>query len=85
MVTIAQIKAARGLLDWSQPRLANAAGLSEMTVKRFEAHVGSVSQDAISRMRVALEAAGVEFTNGNQSGVRLARIQDRERTGKDFI
>jgi len=71
MITGDQIKAARSLLGWSQPRLANAAGLSEGTVKRFETGLAVVSQDAISRMRVALEAAGVEFTNGKRPGVRL--------------
>jgi hypothetical protein len=28
---------------------------------------------------------GVEFSHGRRPGVRLAGIQDRERTGKDFI
>jgi transcriptional regulator with XRE-family HTH domain len=72
VTSIAQIRGARGLLGWSQPELANAAGLSEVTIKRFETgHGAKVSEVAVAKMVAALEAAGVEFTNGDQPGVRL--------------
>lgn len=73
-LTEAQIRAARGLCDWSQADLAEAAGVSSMTVKRAE---GSGSpypaSKAIKAIREALEAAGVEFIaeNGGGAGVRL--------------
>jgi transcriptional regulator with XRE-family HTH domain len=73
MSSIAQIRGARGLLGWSQTELAKAAGLSEPTVKRFETGLANVSTAAIGKMVAALEAAGVEFTNGNQPGVRLKK------------
>jgi transcriptional regulator with XRE-family HTH domain len=74
MASIAQIRGARGLLGWSQTRLALAADLSLPTVKRFETASGAnVSEDAISKMASALEVAGVEFTNGGQPGVRLRK------------
>lgn len=77
MMTVAQARAARGLLGWSQTRLAQAAGLSLPTVKRFETAVGAaVSKDAVAKLQRALEAAGVEFTNGGQPGVRLAKPGD---------
>ncbi len=69
-----QIRAARGLLDWSQTKLAEAAGLSLPTVKRFETGKGArVSDKAVGRMVVALEGAGVAFVdpNGLGAGVRL--------------
>ena len=74
MSSIAQIRAARGLLGWSQIELARAAGLSEPTVKRFETGQTNVSEAAVTKMVSALEAAGVEFTNGDQPGVRLRKI-----------
>jgi transcriptional regulator with XRE-family HTH domain len=73
MSSIAQIRGARGLLGWSQIELAKAAGLSEPTVKRFETGLANVSKGAIAKMVAALEAAGVEFTNGDQPGVRLRK------------
>ena len=50
--------------------LAAKAGLSTNTVARFER--GEVLKDAtLAAIRAALEAAGVEFTNGDAPGVRL--------------
>lgn len=71
-----QIRAARGLLGWSQATLADRAGISSMTVKRAE---GSGSpypaQGALSAIRAALEDGGVQFIeeNGGGAGVRLRR------------
>lgn len=73
--TVAQIRAARGLLGWSQTKLGDAANLSLPTVKRFETGAASVSCEAIAAMRLALEAAGVIFVaeNGEGPGVRLRK------------
>jgi transcriptional regulator with XRE-family HTH domain len=73
-VSIRQIKAARALLGWSQEDLAAAAGVSVPTVKRLEAADGLLGgrEDTGLKLRSALQGAGVEFTNGNQPGVRLA-------------
>jgi transcriptional regulator with XRE-family HTH domain len=76
MAKINQVRAARGLIGWSQTQLAEASGLSLPTVKRFETDNGvKVSDDAIQRMVGALEASGVEFIpeNGGGAGVRLRK------------
>jgi transcriptional regulator with XRE-family HTH domain len=76
MLTIEQLRAARGLLGWSQSKLAARAGLSLPTVKRVEGDLGPrVSAEARNRLRDALESAGVEFIeeNGGGPGVRLKR------------
>jgi len=76
MTIPAQIRAARGLLGWSQTTLAEAAGLSLPTVKRFEADNGtSVSDQAMDKMRRALEANGILFVDeeGGGPGVRFKR------------
>jgi len=73
MSLIPQIRAARGLLGWSQTRLATAAGLSLPTIKRYEAAIAKVSDEAIDKITAAIEAAGVEFTNGDEPGVKLRR------------
>ena len=76
MITIEQIRAARGLLGWSQSELAAHAGLSLPTVKRVEAEGRlRVSDDARTKLQKALEIAGVEFIdeNGGGPGVRLRK------------
>jgi transcriptional regulator with XRE-family HTH domain len=76
-VEIEQLRAARALLGWSQSDLAAKAGLSRPTVKRAETEKDlPVSDEAKAKMRAALEAAGVEFTNGDAPGVRLHRSKN---------
>ena len=81
MITIQQIRAARGLLGWSQTKLANRAGLSLPTVKRVEAGAGPrVSDEARRRIQTALEAGGAQFVseNGGGPGVRLRKRQRKQ-------
>jgi transcriptional regulator with XRE-family HTH domain len=76
VITIEQIRAARGLLGWSQSELAKRAGLSLPTVKRVEAGTGPrVSDEARRRIRQALETGGAQFIseNGGGPGVRLRK------------
>jgi predicted transcriptional regulator len=84
-VSIRQVKAARALLDWSQQQLAAAAEISVPTIKRLEAKDGLVGGRSAtgSRIRTALEKAGIEFIdeNGGGSGVRLRKRQ-RAKTSK---
>jgi transcriptional regulator with XRE-family HTH domain len=84
VVTIEQLRAARGLLGWSQSELAARAGLSLPTVKRLEAGFGPrVSDEARMKMQRAIEAAGIEFIeeNGGGSGVRFRTKQKRKTSG----
>ena len=74
-VSIKQVKAARALLEWSQDELASASGISIPTIKRLEAQNGELGgrEDTVAKIVAAIEAAGVEFTNGDQPGVRLRK------------
>jgi DNA-binding transcriptional regulator YiaG len=75
-ISPAQVRAARGLLDWSQSRLAAVSALPLRTLVRFEAGEGAPRQATLSSLQLALEAAGVEFIeqNGGGPGVRLRGI-----------
>jgi DNA-binding transcriptional regulator YiaG len=72
-ISTQQIKAARALLGWKQEHLARIAGVSIATVRRLEAKPGDLGGYASTGKKLvdALEAAGIEFTNGSQPGVRL--------------
>jgi transcriptional regulator with XRE-family HTH domain len=75
---ITQIKAARALLDWTQPDLAKAAGVGLATVKRFEA--GGTTPIPVVRAAIilALEKAGIVFEkDGKFVGVKL-KIKRRQ-------
>jgi transcriptional regulator with XRE-family HTH domain len=70
-VSIRQVKAARALLGWSQEKLAESAGISLPTVKRLEAHGGDLGgrADTGQKIRLAIEAAGIEFIDEKAGGV----------------
>lgn len=74
MVTSAQIRAARGLLNWTVRELAERSGVHRNTVTRIETEATAPGH-SISAVQAALEAAGVEFIpeNGGGVGVRLKR------------
>ncbi|NJL08926.1 MAG: helix-turn-helix domain-containing protein [Methylacidiphilales bacterium] len=75
MMTPAQCRAARGLLDWPQQQLADAARVGVVTVRQFEAGASQPRNATLDVLRRALEAAGVEFIpeNGGGPGVRLKK------------
>ncbi|MGJ5134561.1 helix-turn-helix domain-containing protein [Bradyrhizobium oligotrophicum] len=66
-------RAARGLLDWSQAELAARSNLSESTIRDFEKGGRIPSINNLAAVSRALEAGGVQFIDGDQPGVRLAR------------
>ena len=61
-LTGAQIRGARGLLDWSLAQLAAASGVSVSTIKRMEdGSEGSTRASKSEAVRRALQTGGVSF------------------------
>jgi transcriptional regulator with XRE-family HTH domain len=85
MIEAAQVRAARGLIGWSESKLAEAAGVPPAMVARFESGAPdhAVDEAVIDKMRAALEAAGVAFVakNGGGAGVRLSKGGEAEYIG----
>lgn len=80
-MTVEQLRAARGLLGWSQSELAARAGLSLPTVKRLEGDFGPrVSDDARTKLKRAIETAGIEFLEENGGGIGVRFRKPRRRT-----
>lgn len=75
MISAAQCRAARGLLDWSQVDLAAKAGVGVVTIRQLEGDQQHSRRATLSVVRSALEEAGVEFIdeNGGGAGVRLKK------------
>lgn len=66
---------ARAALQLGVRDLAQLAGVSAMTITRFENGHSGGQGATLRKMQSALEAAGVEFTNGDAPGVRLRRTR----------
>ena len=75
MLTPAQCRAARALINWSQTQLAQASGAGVSTIRDFETGKRSPIANNLAAIRAALEAAGVIFVaeNGEGPGVRLRK------------
>src|ERR1039458_2582889 len=67
-----QLRMARAAVGWGVRELAERAGITANSVTRIE-NGADAKQSTMDRLQGALEAAGVEFTNGDQPGVRLTR------------
>jgi transcriptional regulator with XRE-family HTH domain len=74
-ITSELVRAARALLRWEQRQLAEASSVSLPTVKRLEAKPGNLAahESTVAALVRALETAGIEFTNGEQPGVRVTK------------
>jgi transcriptional regulator with XRE-family HTH domain len=70
-ITSAECKAARKLLGWSQPKLAEMLYVGEGTIGQFERRRRRWPSLNLHKLRAVFEAAGVEFTNGGEPGVKL--------------
>jgi ribosome-binding protein aMBF1 (putative translation factor) len=73
VITGAQIRQARKLLGWEPYKLAQRAKVHSLIIQRAESVTGeppiTAYQEAL--IRNALQAVGVEFTDGDPPGVRL--------------
>jgi transcriptional regulator with XRE-family HTH domain len=79
-MTSAQLRAARAMLDWSQTKLAAESGVSVETIKRLERMAGAIEATKVATLDAiekALIGAGVNFTNGDEPGVKLRAKRKR--------
>jgi len=69
-----QLRAARAMARLTQEELSARSDVPLSTIKRIESNRGPANGNygTIAAMRTALENAGIEFTDGEQPGVRFA-------------
>jgi transcriptional regulator with XRE-family HTH domain len=70
-ITAGQLRAARELVGWSPADLAKVATVRTEAVADFESGSRALHRVTVTRLRAALEARGVEFTQGVRPGVKL--------------
>ena len=75
-----QLRMARAAVGWGVRELAGKAGVTANTVTRIE-NGADAKQSTIDALQRALEAAGIEFTNGDQPGVRLTKAAAAQSAG----
>lgn len=70
-MTPAQCRAARALLDWSQPELAARCDIHAQTISNFEKEASSPSKTTLEKIIRIFMFAGIRFAEDN--GVKLTK------------
>lgn len=72
MMSPAQLRAARGLLGWTQKDLASRAGVSDRTIRLFELEARVPYLQTVDALENCLSEAGVRFiATDNEVGVMM--------------
>ncbi len=75
MITGMQIRSARAALRWTTQELADKAGITARTIKRFEAvdAVPPSRSSTLADVKTVLESAGIEFIGSptDRPGIRV--------------
>jgi transcriptional regulator with XRE-family HTH domain len=78
LITVAQLRAARALIGWSQPELAGRSGVGIATIRRMEGARGlpKTTAENVWKVQQALEGAGVIFIDQNEDSGPGVRLKD---------
>ena len=73
MITGAQCRAARALVEWTREKLASNSHVDGLVIEEFERRISLPGDDVRDTLQTALENAGAVFIeeNGGGVGVRL--------------
>ena len=81
MITAAQLRAARGLLDWSRSELSKASKVSQETIKNIEHGAYNPQEATLKILFETFSSHGVEFFSVsvlNAVGVILAVSKEQK-------
>ena len=82
-ITTAQIRGARGILNWSQQDLAQRTGISATSIGAIENGQTTPRESTLATIRKTLETGGIEFIG--LEGVRQRSGDVRIYTGRDGL
>ncbi|ALN75715.1 hypothetical protein M673_23497 (plasmid) [Aureimonas sp. AU20] len=68
MISPAQCRAARGLIDWPASKLSRRSGVKTYDIRQFERGSTKLRERENAAVRSVLEDAGIEFIDGNGGG-----------------
>ena len=81
MITGAQCRAARALVEWTRDKLASNSGVAARIIEEFERKIDIPGEDVRAKLQTTLENAGALFIaeNGGGVGVRLKLTRSEVR------
>jgi transcriptional regulator with XRE-family HTH domain len=75
-LSLAQCRAARALLNWTQENLVAHSKITKKTIADFERGATQPRMQTLTQIRAAFEALRIEFLNAQRPGVRL-RVRNK--------
>lgn len=81
LINPSQIRAARGLLDWTVATLAEKVGVGTTTISAIETGRSAGSLEVLTKIVYAFQGAGVEFTA--EGGIRPIQNKVTEYAGQN--
>lgn len=81
MISSSQCRAARALLNWSQPDLATRCDMHVQTISNFESDNSTPSKTTLSKITNILEQAGIAFLDDD--GVRRRQLAVQQYQGSE--
>ncbi len=82
-ITTAQIRGARGLLDWSQAELSRRTGISTTSIGNIESGHTQARESTLSVIKQILEDAGIEFQESE--GIRKKNLLVEVLSGQEGV
>ncbi|MDM9628565.1 helix-turn-helix transcriptional regulator [Rhizobium sp. S152] len=82
-LTPALVRAARGLLGWSQPDLAAKSGVAVRTISRLESSDDAASSKVSSALHSAFSNSGIRFVAKYDDGGNLESYGVMRVSGSD--
>lgn len=80
-ITTAQIRGARGILNWSQGDLADRTGISPTSIGNIEKGLSQARESTLTAIQKSFEDSGIEFLG--KDGVRIKTGEVRVFTGRE--
>ncbi|WP_278361560.1 helix-turn-helix domain-containing protein [Stutzerimonas kunmingensis] len=77
MLIVSMVRAARAVLGWSQPTLAERSGVSLVALARLESNAVSPRLSTVSRLKAAIADAGIQVIEGQPSGGFTLQVSGR--------
>ncbi|MDW9600405.1 helix-turn-helix domain-containing protein [Sinorhizobium meliloti] len=78
MITPAQCRAARALIEWPREQLAEVSRVALRTIVDFERGARAPREVTLIAIRSALESAGVIFID-DERGEGVVKLRDRQQ------
>jgi transcriptional regulator with XRE-family HTH domain len=87
MLQSEQMRAARGLLGWSQAELARVSRIGLATIQRIESRNGQVRGNISTLLSIqeAFEHAGIQFIEADSTGGIGLRLQPKGKKQKSSM